>query len=285
MVDERIITSICKFGGYVFKPVTPQALRENNVFQVDVKFPGITPEDNDPLYILGFCANRVFKKYETDETLPSRLQPIDDFTVGFPYDSIMPMSFVSIYGSGAYTGMTRRPITGNVFPAQHWNADTTRVLEALIKVAGVQYRFEPFVDRKTVIRCLEQYSLMQCFPKPEQPVYEPIEKPQETPVEAPVEADQGNIHLSREEVLELLKNERECVIRADKCDRDCAKCPLVRDTKRLIAMYDAVIKYYSYHVTQNQKGKYVRMADGTRKWFTNEKAAELLKLPLQQRVV
>ena len=70
MVDERIITSICKFGGYVFKPVTPQALRENNVFQVDVKFPGITPEDNDPLYILGFCANRVFKKYETDATLP-----------------------------------------------------------------------------------------------------------------------------------------------------------------------------------------------------------------------
>lgn len=278
-MDERIITSICKFGGYVFNPVTPKVLRENGVFKGDAAFPGISPEDDDPIYIVGFCANRVFKKGETHHTQYERLQPIDDYTVGFPYDSIMPMSFVSIYGDGTYTGKARRPLTGLEFATQHLSEDTTRLLESLVKVAGVALRFEKFVSKATVTRCLEQFSLSQCFTKDEQPV----EKPQETSVEAPEKADKGNTRLSREEVLELLKNERECVIRAKTCDRDCAKCPLVRDTDKVIAMYDAVIKYYGYHVTQNQKGKYVRMADGSRKWLPNEEADKLLKIPLNER--
>lgn len=47
------------------------------------------------------------------------------------------------------------------------------------------------------------------------------------------------------EILRLLKKERECVIRAEHCDRNCAKCDLVEDPEAVIAMYDKVIEAYS----------------------------------------
>ena len=43
-------------------------------------------------------------------------------------------------------------------------------------------------------------------------------------------------------MLELLKIERECVSRADTCDRNCASCDLVQDTNELLEMYDKVIR-------------------------------------------
>lgn len=39
-----------------------------------------------------------------------------------------------------------------------------------------------------------------------------------------------------------MENELRCVQRGNYCDRDCAKCPLVKDDKELIEAYGYVIK-------------------------------------------
>lgn len=276
MVEDKVIMALCKFGGYVFKPVTPKVLIENNVFKTNGLFPGLSVGDNGPLYIIGFAVNKVFRKKQLESQYPPRLQPIDDFTVGYPYNSITPTSVVFVYGDCLYSEIAHRRHPYVNYHVQIWKEDTTRLLEALIKVAGVQFSFEKGVDSVVVRSCLEQYSEAQRIPKTEQAT--------ERPVESTMGADIGNIRLSRKEILDLLQTARECVIRAETCDRNCAKCPLVQDSKKLVAMYDTMIKAYSGVIKQNNKGKCVRMADGSRKWIPNEMAMELLKLPREQRV-
>jgi len=50
--------------------------------------------------------------------------------------------------------------------------------------------------------------------------------------------------MKRDRIIELLECERQCILRNDgnSCNRDCANCDLVQDTKELLAMYDIVKK-------------------------------------------
>ena len=48
--------------------------------------------------------------------------------------------------------------------------------------------------------------------------------------------------MTRKQVHDLMENELRCVQRGNYCDRDCAKCPLVKDDKELIEAYGYVIK-------------------------------------------
>ena len=50
--------------------------------------------------------------------------------------------------------------------------------------------------------------------------------------------------MTREEVHDLMENELRCVQWAstNRCDRDCAKCPLVKDDEELVQAYGYVIK-------------------------------------------
>ena len=45
-----------------------------------------------------------------------------------------------------------------------------------------------------------------------------------------------------EKTIELMKNKKRCIIKADICDRDCAKCELLKKTEDLLSAYDMVIK-------------------------------------------
>lgn len=45
-----------------------------------------------------------------------------------------------------------------------------------------------------------------------------------------------------DKTIELMENEKACIIKADTCDRNCAKCELLRNTKDLLSAYDMVIK-------------------------------------------
>ncbi len=47
--------------------------------------------------------------------------------------------------------------------------------------------------------------------------------------------------MNRERALHLMKIEKECIERAEECDRECGKCDLVQDTEELLAAYDFVI--------------------------------------------
>ena len=45
-----------------------------------------------------------------------------------------------------------------------------------------------------------------------------------------------------DKAIELMKNEKTCIIKADTCDRNCTKCELLRDTKDLLSTYDMAIQ-------------------------------------------
>ena len=46
-----------------------------------------------------------------------------------------------------------------------------------------------------------------------------------------------------DEAIALVKIERECVIRADVCDRKCEKCDLLQDSAELIDMYEHLAEW------------------------------------------
>ena len=46
-----------------------------------------------------------------------------------------------------------------------------------------------------------------------------------------------------DEAIALVKIERECVTRADVCDRKCEKCDLVQDSGKLIDMYEQLAEW------------------------------------------
>ena len=46
-----------------------------------------------------------------------------------------------------------------------------------------------------------------------------------------------------DEAISLVKIERECVIRADACDRKCEKCDLLQDSTELTDMYEQLAEW------------------------------------------
>lgn len=47
--------------------------------------------------------------------------------------------------------------------------------------------------------------------------------------------------MSIDHAMSLIKNEKRCVERASTCDRDCAKCDLLRDTDEILEAYDIAL--------------------------------------------
>ena len=48
--------------------------------------------------------------------------------------------------------------------------------------------------------------------------------------------------MSNEEAIKIIQNERNCVIRASACNRDCANCDLVLDENKILLAYDKAIE-------------------------------------------
>lgn len=272
--------AVHKFGAYFFKPVTAKSLQVVGVPDDVIKELGVNVESNDPLYLMGVVANEwtpVRKNGGAD-----MLKALDDFVHPTGYDFVGPISLLWLLGD-RYASNGRSIVV---------KRNTINLLETLITFVGVAEHFVHTPPGHVPLQMLEirarldalQHSVVWT-PENVSPAVEPPPE-KETPVAPQEPQEQPAVsvpNLTRKEILELLKNERECVIRAETCDRDCSKCPLVRDSGKLIAMYDAVIKCYTSVMKQNRKGKYVHMADGTRKWFSNEKAAEMLALPIGER--
>lgn len=49
--------------------------------------------------------------------------------------------------------------------------------------------------------------------------------------------------MTLDEAIALVKIERECVIRADVCDRKCEKCDLLQDSTELTDMYEQLAEW------------------------------------------
>ena len=252
---DNMVKLICAFGGYVFKPVSPKTLLENKVFPEEA-FTQLDKDDDTPVYIMGSACNRLYAKYMPEEECPTKFQAIDDFRMGgdSAYDTLDPVSVVDICGNSQYGLNANR--NGQLFRRIFRMWSTTTVITNLIRVAGIQFSVKKNTPEKEFYDTLEKFSCTETVP------------PQPAP-SIPTEDDEPSekIVLSREEIIDMLKAERE---RAG--------------SRRLVAMYDAVIKSYNLLTKQNKTGKLVRMADGSRKWFPNEKAEELLKLPRNLRM-
>lgn len=60
--------------------------------------------------------------------------------------------------------------------------------------------------------------------------------------------------MNTEQILKVLKNERECIARQNgKCDRNCAKCDLCLPDKEILEVYDFLIN--GYELLQNKDAK------------------------------
>ena len=265
--------AVHKFGAYFFKPVTGRILHSIGVDDSVIKELGTDPRSDRLLYLMGVAANEWHSSKRCDGS--KYLSALDDFShpVGYDYFSGSVSLLWSLgehyVSDGLATAVCRA---------------TVSLLEKLIMSVGVAETFTHTKPGHVPLQMLEIRARLDTLSNLSVNTADvPItEEPPVAPQEQPVE---GVTTLTRQEVLDLLQTERECVIRAETCSRDCSKCSLVRDSKKLIAMYDVVIKLYKSVMKQNRKGKYVHMADGTRKWLSNEKAAEMLKLPIPQRVL
>lgn len=275
--------AVHKFGAYFFKPVTGRILHSVGVEDSVIKELGTDPRSDRLLYLMGVAANEWHSSKRGDGS--KYLSALDDFShpVGYDYFSgsvSLLWSLGEHYVSDGLTGAVCRT--------------SVSLLEKLITSVGVAETFTHTKPGHVPLQMLEIRARLDTLsnlsvntadvPITEEPPVEQTQ-PEEQPVAPQEQPVEGVPTLTRKEVLDLLQTERECVIRAETCSRDCSKCSLVRDSKKLITMYDVVIKLYKSVMKQNRKGKYVHMADGTRKWLSNEKAAEMLKLPIPQRVL
>ena len=60
--------------------------------------------------------------------------------------------------------------------------------------------------------------------------------------------------MSTDQILKVLKNERECITRQNgKCDRDCAKCDLCLPDNEILEVYDFLIN--GYEMLQSERIK------------------------------
>lgn len=55
------------------------------------------------------------------------------------------------------------------------------------------------------------------------------------------------------------------------------------DPEKIMALLDAARKYLNISCKQNETGKNVRMADGSRKWMNQDDAREFLNKPVKDR--
>ena len=61
--------------------------------------------------------------------------------------------------------------------------------------------------------------------------------------------------ISREDAIDILLNEMECVQRAsdEECNRDCAKCDLLRDTNKILQAYRIAIRALEHPELQKER--------------------------------
>ena len=55
------------------------------------------------------------------------------------------------------------------------------------------------------------------------------------------------------------------------------------DPEKIMALLDAARKYLNISCKQNETGKNIRMADGSRKWMNQDDAREFLNRPVKDR--
>ena len=256
----NILEAVRNFGAYFFKPVTASKLRAEGFPEDFIGSLRFSEDPARPLYLMGVAVNAVTppkgdcSRFDYMNERVLALKAIDDYSAEFSTPMSLVFSLKRDYDTDGNLSAVRTP--------------TTRMLEQLINSVGIAVKIP---KSKNITSDEISYQVRKT-----------LEKPVESTVNKPVNTAK-KVKLSRDEIVSLLKTERECILRSGSCDHKCLECSLYRGADRLLAMYDSVIKFYGKSQKQNKECKYVRMADGSRKFIPNKQAEALLKLPVSQR--
>lgn len=235
-------TLVEKFGAFFLKPTTLKVLKKIYPYTDYLKI----TDKRKRLYIVGISANLCTITQSAPYRVYEQYIPIDSFDIPNGWSFGGPVSLLLVYMDGTYSDRASKdaPIPNN----RHiLRAATTKTLEQLITVVGIR---KSLPKGSTFSASLVQSRGAGGAVK--------------------TATDKvAKVSLSRDEIVEMLKLERDNAIR--------------ENSPRRIAMYDAVISMHATYIRQSRGAKLVRMADGSRKWMPAEKAMEFLKLPVSER--
>lgn len=258
-----IVSRVEKFGVYFFKPVTAKELLDAGIpsdVVEELKF----PEDKS-LYVVGSVANEIFKR-QYGERKPVGFNAIDDYMVtGEAVPVTMLWGHADGYGTPCNTAVAVK-------------RDGVGLMKCMLSIPNL-YLHRKLATKKYVEDQLAQWQASLGEAAPADEASSDSAPADEAPSDsAPTEevsagAPEESAELSRKDILGILQGMRE----------ELASAPVNSEFSREVMALDSAIDVYRHYMEQGSSGKYVRMADGTRKWFPQEKASELLAKKVQER--
>ena len=216
----------------------------------------------EPVYVVGCAVNVCVRKDTQGRVLQETYIPLESFNAPESMELSGPATLFIVYPDGSYSSEG----------VKTYRCDTTKPLERLFELAELRKILARGTPSGTLAHWLSTWQVQDSMKEAVQTGVLVVTAEQEAPVQ-----------LAREEVLELLHGEQERV--SGKVRSDFRTEEEWQHNRRLVAMYGVVIPAYELHLKQNRVAKLVRMADGSRKWFPNDQAAELLALPREKRVL
>lgn len=256
----QLIQNIQAMGAYVFKSTTLHDLKEQcqdfyESLDLDKRVVSSTSYAmNAPLYVIGFAA-RMFDTPSGTEIY----RPLDaqDTIANAVFRGTV--SILKIYADPTYSCQPETRKFPGIEP-----------IRILMRTAGVQTSISRYSTLEYVQDQLE--ACTRCFQLEHKPT-------------ASAHLEKSQVPISRETALDALKKWHECLkcrIQG-RCPGACEQCSYFVDMQVLDATLDSTIKVYASVLEQNKSGKYVRMADGSRKWMRMEEAEKLLSVPRSKR--
>jgi len=253
MPDDVLPMLVEKYGAYFFEKMDESIL--------DAVIGSGDTEGLEPVYVVGCAVNVCVRKDTQGRVLQETYIPLESFNAPESMELSGPATLFLVYTDGSY------PSEG----VKSYRCDTTKPLERLFERAELRKILAQGTPAGTLAYWLSTWQAQDAKEEAVQTGVSAVTAEQESPVQ-----------LAREEVLELLHGEQERV--SGKVRSDFKTEEEWQHNRRLVAMYVAVISAYELHLKQNRSAKLVRMADGSRKWFPNDRAAELLELPREKRI-
>lgn len=242
-----LVQNVRALGAYVFNCTTPGHIRgmDADLYStMDLGAHGFA--EDTPLYIIGFVANRY--RCTFGESIGKFIyRPLGDTSSPANSEFSGTAAILHVYTDSGYSYMKEAQ---GIYPAKK-----------LMHIVGVHASIAKGTADAIIVAALSDLD----YPKP-------TEKSKVEPI-------------SRDDILGILKTSRECTSHkaSGDCDGNCSSCRLYVEPRDLVRAYDSAIKAYSTVIGQNKTGKYVRMADGSRRWLKTEEAEKMLSIPRSSR--
>lgn len=250
----NLVHDVQAFGAYFLNPIPASALVELYEDTYRLLESGSVHRSTN-LYIIGFAVSTYKDMHKGHYTYRPLNSP--SFISGYTFIGVTTR--LHIYTSKDYSNP---PVMTKDLPG-------ILLLQKLMKVPGVCTAIGNGLPEDTIRKYLAENDLrLSC-------------------IEAKSEAKEATkkASISRDSSLDVLGIMRNCIAlrMENKCSGMCEQCREFVGYGSMIEALDSAIKAQSSVTSQNKSGKYVRMADGSRRWFKIDEAQKILSLPRCER--